>query len=144
MSGAEAVVRRVLPAPPGVVFDEWLDAEGMREWMCPRPAVPTRIEIDPRVGGRYAIDIDDEGFALTVSGRYLELDRPRLLRFTWHCTTWDPGSPDSEVTVALEPHEGGRTLMTIRHELLPAGLIDSHETGWGRIAGQLEQVLTRR
>ena len=26
-----AVVRRVLPAPPHVVFDEWLDPEGMTE-----------------------------------------------------------------------------------------------------------------
>ena len=33
-----AVVRRVLPAPPHVVFDEWLDPAGMTEWMCPRPA----------------------------------------------------------------------------------------------------------
>ena len=29
-----AVVRRVLPAPPAVVFDEWLDPVGMTEWMC--------------------------------------------------------------------------------------------------------------
>ena len=31
-------VRRVLPAPPAVVYDEWLDPVGMVEWMCPRPA----------------------------------------------------------------------------------------------------------
>jgi uncharacterized protein YndB with AHSA1/START domain len=36
------VVRRVLPAPPHVVFDEWLDPVGMTEWMCPRPAGPHR------------------------------------------------------------------------------------------------------
>ena len=35
-------VRRVLPAPPHVVFDEWLDPVGMTEWMCPRPAGPHR------------------------------------------------------------------------------------------------------
>jgi len=143
MTGPVVVVARVLPAPPDVVYDEWLDADGMSEWMCPRPAVPTRIEIDPRVGGRYLIDIDDEGLALTITGRYLELDRPRLLRFSWHCNTWEPGSADSEVTVALDPHEGGRTLMTIRHERLPADLADSHEAGWGRIAAQLEQALAR-
>ena len=33
-----AVVRRVLPAPPDVVFDEWLDPAAMTEWMCPRQA----------------------------------------------------------------------------------------------------------
>jgi hypothetical protein len=31
------MVRRVLPAPPAAVWEEWLDAEGMAEWMCPPP-----------------------------------------------------------------------------------------------------------
>jgi uncharacterized protein YndB with AHSA1/START domain len=30
-------VQRVMPAPPSVVFDEWLHPEAMKEWMCPRP-----------------------------------------------------------------------------------------------------------
>jgi uncharacterized protein YndB with AHSA1/START domain len=30
------VVRRVLPAAPDIVYDEWLDPVGMIEWMCPR------------------------------------------------------------------------------------------------------------
>jgi uncharacterized protein YndB with AHSA1/START domain len=46
MTGA-AFVRRVLPAPPDVVFDEWLDAEGMAEWMRPRPARAAAIVVEP-------------------------------------------------------------------------------------------------
>ena len=56
--------------------------------MCPRPARPTKIELDPRVGGRFRIDVDDEGFELAITGKYLELERPRRLRFSWYCTTW--------------------------------------------------------
>ena len=49
---AVAVVRRLLPAPPDVVYDEWLDAEGMAEWMRPRPARATSIALEARVGGQ--------------------------------------------------------------------------------------------
>src|SRR5262245_31055940 len=47
----EVVVERVLPACPGAVFHEWTDAESFAEWMCPRPARATRVELDARVGG---------------------------------------------------------------------------------------------
>lgn len=136
-----ASVQRVLPAPPQVVYAEWLDAEGMRDWMCPRPAVPTAIELDPRVGGRLRIDIDDDGVLLTVTGRYLELDPPYRIQFSWNCTTWDPPAPDSIVTVLLEPFGDDETLMTINHAQLPPDLVERHQNGWGRIAVQVEAAL---
>ena len=72
-----AVVRRVLPAPPYVVFDEWLDPEGMTEWMCPRPARAVKIALEPVVGGALRIDIEDSAASPYVTGRFIELDRPR-------------------------------------------------------------------
>lgn len=142
-SPAAAVVRRVLPVPPDVVYEQWLDADSLAEWMCPHPARPTKIELDVRVGGRYLIDIDDEGFELSVSGEYLLLDRPHRLSFTWTCSTWKPSDPDSVVTVDFEPHGDEQTLMTIRHEQLPVDIIDGHESGWARIASQLEDSVRR-
>ena len=72
-----AVVRRVLPAPPDVVFDEWLDPVGMTEWMCPRPARAVKIMLEPSVGGSLRIDIEDSGFSLYVTGQFIELGRDR-------------------------------------------------------------------
>jgi Activator of Hsp90 ATPase homolog 1-like protein len=68
-----AVVRRVLPAPPEDVYDEWLDPDALREWMCPRPAYATTVECDPRVGGELRLEIDDAGQPMTVT------ERPDLL-----------------------------------------------------------------
>jgi uncharacterized protein YndB with AHSA1/START domain len=132
-----AVARRVLPAPPDVVFGEWIDPGAWAEWMCPRPARATRIELDPRIGGDYRLEIEDEGVRFDVTGRYLELDRPRLLRFTWSCSIWDDPTLESVVTVVLEPYGELQTLMTIEHVLLPPHLVLGHEDGWERIAGQL-------
>jgi uncharacterized protein YndB with AHSA1/START domain len=142
-AGAVAVVQRILPAPPPVVFDEWLDVDGMKEWMCPRPAVPTLIEIEPRVGGRFHLGIDDEGMAVTVTGTYLAIERPSRLQFTWHCSIWGPSAPVSIVTVLLEPHGEDETLMTIHHAHLRPDLTEGHQHGWGRIADQLRDDLGR-
>lgn len=136
-----ASVQRLLPAPPPVVYAEWLDADAMREWMCPRPARATAIELDPRVGGRLRIEIDDTGLPVTVTGRYLELDPPHRIQFTWNCTAWDPPAPDSIVTVLLEAQGADQTLMTISHAHLRPDLDERHQHGWGHIAGQLEAAL---
>ncbi len=141
---SRAVVERILPASPEVVYDEWLDPEGLVEWMCPRPAVPTRVELHPHIGGRFVFEVDDEGFELSIAGEYLELDRPHRLTFTWNCSTWEPSDPDSVVTVLFEPHGDGHTLMTIQHDQLPPKLVDGHQRGWTAIGQQLEAWLDRR
>jgi uncharacterized protein YndB with AHSA1/START domain len=136
-------VQRVIAASPETVYDEWLDPEALRDWMCPRPARATAVDVDPRVGGRLRIDIEDSGDRLYVTGRYLELDRPRLLAFTWWCSAWTDRR-DSLVTVTFEPQAQGHTLMTIHHARLPDDVRPEHEKGWHLIAAQLEESLNRR
>ena len=137
-------VRRVLPAPPDVVYDEWLDPAGLAEWMCPRPARAVKVSLEPSVGGMLRIDIEDRGFSLYVTGRYLELDRPRRIRFTWSCSDWADPTVQSVVTVTLDRHGADETMMTIEHEQLPPEQVDSHGNGWTRIAAQLGDALIAR
>jgi len=132
-----AIVRRLLPASPDVVYDEWLDPVALADWMCPRPARCRNVESEPRLGGRLRIDIEDDGEEFRVSGEYLVLDRPTRLSFSWSCSTWPDPSLKSVVNVLLEPRENAQTLMTIEHTLLPPGLVDQHERGWAAIAQQL-------
>jgi uncharacterized protein YndB with AHSA1/START domain len=139
-----AVVQRVLPAAPSEVFAEWITPDALAEWMCPRPARATSVELDPRVGGRFRIDIEEQGVQFHVFGTYLDVAPPRLLRFTWGCSTWQDPNVESVVTVTLEPHGRIDTLMTIHHAQLPAQHVENHQRGWGVIAEQLEQVLERR
>ena len=140
-AGRVVIVRRVLPAPPDIVYDEWLDPVGMIEWMCPRPARAVKISLEPSVGGSLRIDIEDSGSSLYVSGSYIELDRPRRLRFTWSCSAWADPTVQSMVTVTLEDHGTAETMMTIEHEQLRPEEMDSHQHGWATIAVQLEEAL---
>jgi uncharacterized protein YndB with AHSA1/START domain len=139
-----AVVQRVLPATPSEVFAEWVEPEALAEWMCPLPAHATNVELDPRVGGRFRIDIEERGTRFYVFGSYLEVAPPRLLRFSWGCSTWEDPTVESVVTVTLEPHGRTDTLMTIHHAQLPAQHVEKHERGWAAIAEQLGHVLQLR
>jgi uncharacterized protein YndB with AHSA1/START domain len=138
------VVRRVLPASPSEVFAEWVDPQALAEWMCPRPAHATKVSLDPRVGGRFRIDIEESGARFNVFGTYLEVAPPRLLRFSWGCSTWEDPTVESVVTVTLEPEGGTDTLMTIHHAQLPPQYLENHERGWAAIAQQLGMVLELR
>jgi uncharacterized protein YndB with AHSA1/START domain len=85
----EVTVNRRFTVPPERVFDAWLDVKTVREWMAlpfaalgGRPVDVRRVEIDPRVGGRFTFsDMREHGEAVHW-GTYLEIDRPKRLMFT--------------------------------------------------------------
>ena len=137
---ATAVVQRLLAASAEVVFDAWLDVSALTEFMCPDPARAAFVECDPRVGGRLRIVMAYPESTSEVLGEYLELDRPRRLRFSW---TPD-GTFESVVTVDLEPQGAEQTLMTITHTLLPDELMHAYDEGWGAIVLHLAETFGRR
>jgi uncharacterized protein YndB with AHSA1/START domain len=139
-----ARVRRVMPATPEVVFDEWLDPESLAEWMCPRPARCVSIAVEPKVGGTVRFDVDDSGRLVLISGRFLAIDRPRLLRFTWSHSGWQDPPTVSIVNVAFEPMGDDRTLVSIEHSRLPPDAFDDHQNGWAATADQLAELLGGR
>ncbi|MBI5340163.1 MAG: SRPBCC domain-containing protein [Mycolicibacterium rufum] len=137
-------VRRVLPAVPEVVFDEWLDPEALAEWMCPRPSRCVAVTVEAHVGGRVRFDVDDSGRLVLITGQFLDIDRPHRLRFTWSHSGWADPTATSIVDVAFEPHGADETLMSIEHSLLPAEGFADHDQGWAVTADQLVTVLSRR
>ncbi|OBA96470.1 ATPase [Mycobacteriaceae bacterium 1482268.1] len=137
-------VQRVLPASPDVVFGEWLDRESLREWMCPRPVRVLDVTVEPRLGGRVRFDVDDSGTRVLISGRFLAIERPRLLRFTWTNSNWPDPTTESVVTVTFEPVGEDETLMSIEHSLLPPEEFESFDSGWTLTIDQLAAVLGGR
>lgn len=133
-----------MPARPEVVFDEWLDTEALAEWMCPRPARCVAIIVDPRVGGIVRFDVDEAGALTLITGQFLDIDRPNLLRFTWSHSGWTDPTVVSIVNVAFEPFGENHTLMSIEHTLLPPEGFDDHDHGWSVTADQLVMKLSQR
>ena len=140
-----ARVQRIMPAPPEAVFDEWLDPESLADWMCPRPSRCVAVTVEPRVGGRVRFDVDTLGELVLITGQFLAVDRPSLLRFTWSHSGWADPTASSIVTVEFAPHGEKQTLMSIEHELLPSRhALDDHQYGWEVTADQLAGRLSRR
>jgi uncharacterized protein YndB with AHSA1/START domain len=137
-------VQRVMPATPEEVFDEWVDPDALVEWMCPRPARCVAITVEPYVGGRVRFDVEDPDGLVLITGQFLDVDRPNLLRFTWSHSGWADPTSTSVVEVAFEPHGDDETLMSIEHSLLPAEAYDDHDHGWRLTAEQLVAVLAGR
>lgn len=139
------VVQRVMPAPPQVVFDEWLDPEALEEWMCPNPVRVVDVTVEARVGGTVRFDVDDSGTRVLISGQFLTIDRPRLLRFTWSNSNWEDPTRASIVNVTFDPVGTDETLMSIEHSLLPTSEFESFHGGWiatfEQLAARLESTV---
>ena len=134
-------VQRVMPAAPEVVFDQWLDPESLTEWMCPRPTRCVAITVEPCVGGSVRFDVDDSGTSVLITGRFLAVDRPHLLRFTWSNSNWPDPTVVSVVNVAFAPSGDDQTLMSIEHSLLPPEEFDNFQNGWALTCDQLAALL---
>lgn len=125
----ELRLSRRIAATPAEVFDAWTQAEQVAQWMCPSGPGNTRAQLDARVGGRFRIDMTDDGTVIQHDGEYLRLDRPHLLEFTWVSSYTD--HQRSVVTVELKDAGRGVTELTLTHKLLPsAKAVDDHTGGW--------------
>lgn len=119
------------------VFDAWLDPPLISQWMF-GPAVRDeevmRITVDPRVGGLFMFVVRRQGKEIVHAGEYLELVKPRRLKFTWSAD----GSDESRVTVDIAPQPIGCELSLI-HELHPgwAEYLSRTEAAWSHMLGML-------
>ena len=133
-------VSRRIAAPPEQVFDAWLDPDSVGRWLFATPdGVMERVEIDPRVGGRFEIDERRGGELAEHFGEYLEIDRPRRLVFTFAAMR-DAGF--TRVTVTIAP-DGEGSRLTLVHEMDPqwADYEDRTREGWTKIlAGLAKEV----
>lgn len=141
MSARETVTVRVsrrFDAPPERVFDAWLDPEKARKFLYATPeGEMVRVEIDPRVGGRYSIVERRDGQDVEHLGEYLEIDRPRRLVFTLQVPFYS--EEIDTITLEIEPRDGGSEL-TLTQETSPEWAKESSE-GWTMILESLGGAL---
>lgn len=135
------VVHRFKAAPERV-FDAWLSPDLLGQWMFGaklRDEEILRISVDGRVGGSFSFLVRRQGEEIDHVGKYLEIDRPRRLVFTWGIGEGD----SSRVIIDIVPSGTGCEL-TLTHELHPdwADYAARTEAGWTKMLGLLEEVLS--
>jgi len=116
---------RTIPAPPGEVFDAWLN-----------PKIPgnpwnaaDKFLLNPKVDGFFYWTIS----GTPHYGRFTEVERPGRIQHTW--VSQNTLGYESMVTVTFKK-QGEDTLMTLVHSDLPdtdGGR--GHEKGWNYFLG---------
>jgi uncharacterized protein YndB with AHSA1/START domain len=118
-----------IAARPEIVFRYFTDPERYREWMG------TAVRLEPVPGGVYRVGMRD---GVAAEGRFVEVDPPHRLVFTWGWTELFPVAPgSSRVEVTLTEEDGG-TRLVLRHSGLPTDETrGQHRTGWAMYLGRL-------
>jgi uncharacterized protein YndB with AHSA1/START domain len=127
MKTIDLTLTRTIPASPAEAFDGWLDAT------CPGTVWNVAVELilEPKVDALYYWLSLHDGERKPHYGRFIVVDRPRKLQYTWMSP--HTRGLESLVTVTFA-RKGGDTLLTLRHENLPDEEHGrGHEPGWGQL-----------
>jgi uncharacterized protein YndB with AHSA1/START domain len=96
----------------------------------------THMESDLRLGGKWMMrGIGLEGRPFTVTGQYRQIERPRLLAFSW-LPSWQEGATESVVRFDLEEKDGSTTVRLTHSGLITESSRTSHK-GWPQILALL-------
>ena len=133
-------VTREIPGPIAAVFEAWLDAATMAQWMSPAPDISVEAASDPVVGGQFRVVMKGRGQEIVHVGEYLVIEPPTRLVFTWQS---EPAG-DTLVTVEFARVADRLTLVTLTHERFATGeQRDLHHGGWTSLLETLARVMTR-
>jgi len=142
MSYTTIEVRKRMTATREEVFDAWLDREGMCVWMCPGPITSAEVTLDPRVGGEFNILMKSPTADYDHAGKFVVLDRPSKLQFTWISAGTD--RQETLVTVELLECTGGCEIV-LTHERIPRiETINQYQEGWGHILMKLDLHIAKQ
>jgi uncharacterized protein YndB with AHSA1/START domain len=116
---------RRYPHPAERVWAAVSEPAGLRHWF------PSRVELEPRAGGRIAFR-DDPNLPVETSGTVLAYDPPRRLAFTW-------GGDELHLTV--EPDGEGACTLTLLNVLEARDTAARNAAGWAVCLAELDKYM---
>ena len=135
MKLTEVTVSRTIPASAERIFDVWMDQSS--------PGGPwfgaDRVILHPVVDGLFYFAVKHEGRTWPHYGRFLRINRPHQVEYTW--MSEDTKGAESIVNVTLQPR-GDETEVTLRHSGVPDDEMGrQHKEGWAWVLGALADAL---
>jgi|SRR5580765_1526360 len=128
-------VTRTYDAKPEKVFRAWTDPASISAWL----ANGDYATADVRVGGLFYIEMRGLEKVNPHYGRYLRVDGPHALEFTW-VSEWTQGK-ESVVLIEFAERDG-KTELKLTHDGLPNEILaGAHVQGWNHHLDTLESRL---
>jgi len=120
-----------IAAPPDVVFPYLVDPALLARWFGDATGST------PEPGGAFAIAFDD---TKSVQGRFVSIDPPKRVVFTWGVPGSDVLPPGSTTVEIVLTADGSDTVVDLTHHDLPRSELPSHQAGWSGLLKELERV----
>lgn len=138
-------MRRVLRAPPSIVFRALTEPAELAKWWGPTGFTTPNVESDLRVGGRYRIAMQPpEGELFYLTGEFREIDAPARLEYTFR---WEDPTPDDRetvVTLSLRELDDGTELDFAQGTFATRERRALHDQGWSESFDKLEKLMSSR
>ncbi len=124
MKTFDITVSKAIRASATDVFDVWLDPKSPGGlWYGVE-----RVILNPTVDGLFYHAVQHEGRSWAHYGRFIRLDRGRLIEHTWMSEA--TRGLETIVTITLDANSGG-TQITLRHANVPEDDMGrGHQEGW--------------
>ncbi len=132
-------VSKTIKAPITKVFDAWLDPDTLAKFMLPMPGMEnSQVKNEAHEGGLFTITMHVGTNKVPHTGKYIEIDRPKKLVFTWE----SPESIDgSIVTLNFTELNENQTKVELSHvKFIDEQRRSNHESGWENILNTLFQM----
>jgi uncharacterized protein YndB with AHSA1/START domain len=144
----DAVISEVqIAAPPDRVFEALVNREQVSQWSNSDAYQLVHWELDARVGGKWRSTSRERATSKVFDhyGEVVELDRPRVLAYTWFAN-WhhDPLHP-TMVRWELTPTAAGTHLKVTHSGLAPLpGACEGYSQGWPGLLDAVKAVAERQ
>ena len=144
-SPSDTIVQEIaIKGPAERIFEALTNpGERMKWWGAEGRFQVTQVESDLRPGGKWTMGgIGMGGKPFKVAGEYREIERPRLLVFTW-LPDWYENATETVVRWDLEEKDGVTTVRLTHSGLTNESSRTSHR-GWPQILGWLQAYIEQQ
>jgi uncharacterized protein YndB with AHSA1/START domain len=153
-TGNHLSITKLFNASPARVFEAWTNPVELVRWLGPEGFTSPVCKVDFRVGGEYHYCVrSPEGVDFWSKGTFLEIDPERKLVVAdsfsdAHGNIRLPlsvglpaGWPSTLLITVLFHRKDEQTLLSLRHDNIPAEMLESCRAGWNESFCKLVKIL---